>query len=251
MKECPQCHAVTFDDMRVCYGCLHAFDVRERDDPTVLDAVVLPLPPQMSVLPAGTVISQCSARDGSHMPQGGSEDRTARFPDGLSAVPSAQRTPGGKSTAASEGVPALAEAHQTSRTSLDRLADLHSLADIDLGEADLSPEEFCLCVDEGTGRVERHPFGVGRSLVVGRSHGCDVELRDPMASRRHLQVEAQDGQVVLSDLGSSNPTYVDGLPLEGKAVAALGACITIARAKLWAERAQGSMGLAARQGAAR
>ena len=25
MKECPVCSAVTFDDMDICYGCLHRF----------------------------------------------------------------------------------------------------------------------------------------------------------------------------------------------------------------------------------
>lgn len=26
LKECPVCHAVTFSDMDVCYGCLHVFE---------------------------------------------------------------------------------------------------------------------------------------------------------------------------------------------------------------------------------
>ena len=26
MKTCPVCHAVTFDDASVCFGCLHRFD---------------------------------------------------------------------------------------------------------------------------------------------------------------------------------------------------------------------------------
>lgn len=36
MKECPVCSAVTFDDMDVCYGCLHRFDEA--------DAAVAPVP---------------------------------------------------------------------------------------------------------------------------------------------------------------------------------------------------------------
>lgn len=33
VKECPVCEATTFDDMEVCYGCLHRFDGRGSGNP--------------------------------------------------------------------------------------------------------------------------------------------------------------------------------------------------------------------------
>lgn len=33
MKTCPVCNARAFDDMDVCYGCLHRFDEAPKDTP--------------------------------------------------------------------------------------------------------------------------------------------------------------------------------------------------------------------------
>ena len=61
--------------------------------------------------------------------------------------------------------------------------------------------------------VEAVPF------VIGRDPGCDVVLDDPLASRRHAQVERNEaGQLQIRDLGSSNGTFVDGSRLTGTAV---------------------------------
>lgn len=34
MKSCPVCKATTFDDMEICFGCLHRFG--EKDDASAL-----------------------------------------------------------------------------------------------------------------------------------------------------------------------------------------------------------------------
>ena len=47
-------------------------------------------------------------------------------------------------------------------------------------------------------------------LVLGRDIICDVTINDPMASRRHCEIQEQDGGVWLTDLGSSNATFVNG-----------------------------------------
>lgn len=212
MKECPRCHAKTFDDMEVCYGCLHRFEpaMAEARDATQLDAVDYPPPGFVGVLPPGSVVTQCSNRP----------------------VP-----------ADSKACCGLVGAGNM-RTGRDgRPVDLSALADIDeLELEDIDPAvqpdpSFCLCVDDGRGQVMRHRFDSAHPLVVGRSATCDVELTDPTVSRRHLRVDVDGGNVVIEDLGSSNHTYVDGRRLDGKAVLALGALITIAKAKLWAEQA--------------
>lgn len=53
-------------------------------------------------------------------------------------------------------------------------------------------------------------FPVGAGVSVGRSSDADIVLDDPYASEFHFRIVVQDGAVVLSDLGSTNGTYVNG-----------------------------------------
>ncbi|MCI0342491.1 MAG: serine/threonine-protein kinase [Planctomycetales bacterium] len=50
----------------------------------------------------------------------------------------------------------------------------------------------------------------GRPLVVGRSSSCDVTIRDPALSRRHLKLLVHGRRIGLQDLASSNGTLVNG-----------------------------------------
>ena len=50
-------------------------------------------------------------------------------------------------------------------------------------------------------------------MVFGRTEECDVVVLDPNVSRRHAQALVLDGLVAMMDLGSSNGTYVNGLPI--------------------------------------
>jgi pSer/pThr/pTyr-binding forkhead associated (FHA) protein len=53
-------------------------------------------------------------------------------------------------------------------------------------------------------------FQVTTATVVGRSDQSDVILEDPYASEFHFRLVAQDGALMVSDLGSTNGTYVNG-----------------------------------------
>lgn len=46
-------------------------------------------------------------------------------------------------------------------------------------------------------------------LVIGRSKDADVTLEDRWASRRHCLIEAQDGALVVQDLGSKYGTLLN------------------------------------------
>jgi pSer/pThr/pTyr-binding forkhead associated (FHA) protein len=53
-------------------------------------------------------------------------------------------------------------------------------------------------------------FTIGTPAVVGRSDDADIVLDDSYASDFHFRIGQQDGKIVLSDLGSTNGTYVNG-----------------------------------------
>jgi hypothetical protein len=53
-------------------------------------------------------------------------------------------------------------------------------------------------------------FQVTDAVVLGRSPEADIALEDPYASEFHLRLNNRDGKLVLTDLGSTNGTYVNG-----------------------------------------
>lgn len=71
-------------------------------------------------------------------------------------------------------------------------------------------------------RVELEVSERGRSrrvegttpLVIGRSTEADVLVMDPEVSRRHAQLEHDGGTVFLTDLRSSNGTFLNGRQLQ-------------------------------------
>lgn len=61
------------------------------------------------------------------------------------------------------------------------------------------------------------PEGVRHRLreecIIGRTATADVCVASERVSRRHAEVYAIDGRFVVVDLGSTNPTNVNGAPL--------------------------------------
>jgi FHA domain-containing protein len=56
--------------------------------------------------------------------------------------------------------------------------------------------------------------GGGEPATVGRSRGCSMPLSDPNASKEHLRLAWEDGAWVMTDLGSSHGTRVNGKPAQ-------------------------------------
>ncbi|MFZ5643295.1 MAG: FhaA domain-containing protein [Bacillota bacterium] len=48
------------------------------------------------------------------------------------------------------------------------------------------------------------------TLVIGRRESCDIVLPDESVSRRHAMLEPQQGRWMLSDLDSTNGTFING-----------------------------------------
>ncbi len=51
---------------------------------------------------------------------------------------------------------------------------------------------------------------MGREITIGRASELDMVLIEDMVSRRHAKINTQDGQVIITDAGSTNGTFVNG-----------------------------------------
>jgi transcriptional regulator with GAF, ATPase, and Fis domain len=56
-------------------------------------------------------------------------------------------------------------------------------------------------------------ISIDASATIGRDATSQLCIPDHLISRRHCAVELADGQCTLRDLGSSNGTYVNGMPV--------------------------------------
>jgi hypothetical protein len=65
-----------------------------------------------------------------------------------------------------------------------------------------------LILKGAAGEVTEYPLG--DSNVLGRSTTADVRLTDREVSRKHSQIDLAGDKFVLSDLGSSNGTFLNG-----------------------------------------
>src|SRR6476469_3074216 len=57
----------------------------------------------------------------------------------------------------------------------------------------------------------RYPLGDG-SVLIGRNEDCLVQNTDASVSRYHARVELRDGTYHVTDLGSTNGTFVNNVP---------------------------------------
>jgi hypothetical protein len=55
-------------------------------------------------------------------------------------------------------------------------------------------------------------------VTMGRSRQCDLVLSDPNVSRQHAEIRPRGGSWVLTDLGSTNGSRINGRAVEGSEV---------------------------------
>ncbi|HEY1135296.1 MAG TPA: FHA domain-containing protein, partial [Nocardioides sp.] len=89
------------------------------------------------------------------------------------------------------------------------------------GRAVLDGDEIALV--STAGRL----FRVRSGAVVGRSSGCRVRFADTRVSRQHAVLYRSRGGWWIGDLGSTNGTCVDGVPVEGAAPIREGATVLV------------------------
>ena len=84
---------------------------------------------------------------------------------------------------------------------------------------------YKLLSTSGDQSIELQP---GKPLVVGRAVTSDVPIYDPTISRRHAEIVLADGGVKVTDLGSSNGTFLNGARVTD-AVAAMNDVVTFGK----------------------
>jgi two-component system, NtrC family, response regulator HydG len=72
--------------------------------------------------------------------------------------------------------------------------------------------KFSLVIVEGPNVGGSFELDAGQGpVLVGHSAACEVQLSDRQASRRHVAFELADRQLRITDLGSTNGTFVSGV----------------------------------------
>lgn len=70
------------------------------------------------------------------------------------------------------------------------------------------------------------------SIVLGRSSEADILVDDTGVSRRHLEIQTDNGITRAVDLGSTNGSYVNGQKIDGQVDLSDGSTITMGRTKI-------------------
>jgi hypothetical protein len=87
--------------------------------------------------------------------------------------------------------------------------------------------ETALLVVDGK-RLVVGPAGV----TIGRSRQCDVVVNDANVSRQHAEIRPRGGSWVLSDLGSTNGSSLNGRRIEGPEVVKAGDEVEVGTSKI-------------------
>jgi predicted Zn finger-like uncharacterized protein len=84
--------------------------------------------------------------------------------------------------------------------------------------APLSPNRrYSLAVILGVNAGHIYPIDKPR-MILGRGVGSDLQLPDSEVSRRHAMLEIRGDEATVTDLGSTNGTFVEGVRVEKAAV---------------------------------
>lgn len=98
---------------------------------------------------------------------------------------------------------------------------------------DLAPGDrlHCLELIDCFDTDRRHVVGP-LGIKVGRTPPADIVLLDSDVSRSHCFIAIRNGELVVSDLGSTNGTYVDGVRVDGTAALPIGSVLQVGKRSL-------------------
>jgi len=111
-------------------------------------------------------------------------------------------------------------------TTHSRLNETTQRTQLSPGPIKPSPRSACVVVIHGEGLGRRADIA-GTPVLVGRSNEADLVIAHKSVSREHCQIRDDDGVYRIRDLGATNTTCVNDVPLEGERALADGDRITI------------------------
>ena len=84
------------------------------------------------------------------------------------------------------------------------------------------------CLELSVGEQLEKRYVISRiGLKIGRAAPADIILADARVSRTHCLVELSDNEVQVSDMNSTNGTYIDGERIHGSAVLEVGSTLKV------------------------
>ena len=72
--------------------------------------------------------------------------------------------------------------------------------------------------------------------VIGRSRSADLQFEEKTLSRQHAKIELSDGHWRITDLGSSNGTFVNDTPGSSECIDPGWRCHPFRRSELYLQR---------------
>ena len=84
--------------------------------------------------------------------------------------------------------------------------------------------KFTATSGDQLGRTQEYSFF---PITIGRYPENDIVITDAIVSRKHCFITSEGEVVILTDLGSTNGTYVNGKKINQKSILADGDTITI------------------------
>jgi predicted component of type VI protein secretion system len=88
------------------------------------------------------------------------------------------------------------------------------------------PAQFQLVMHSGPTPGKTFPLE-GDVLTIGREAGNQIVINDAEVSRKHTQLVFQGGKFIITDLGSTNGTFVNGQRLTGQHVLQPGEVVSL------------------------
>ncbi len=104
------------------------------------------------------------------------------------------------------------------------------------GQRKARPGVFTLSVAQGPPELVGVTVPVAGPVVIGRSPGADIVIGDDFVSARHARVSPAGNDAIVEDLGSTNGTLLNGLPLSVPTTLRPGDTIDIGKLRLKVDR---------------
>jgi len=97
-----------------------------------------------------------------------------------------------------------------------------------------------LIVTDMKGEAHRVELEINKSMFVGRAKSNNLSFDDTKMSRQHFVIEVEKGEYFISDLNTTNGTFLNGIKLAGKRKLELNDVITAGNEKFVFKAGEGA-----------